>query len=250
MGVDQRLRLIVGGHTLECSGLPGHALTRSDELPRIRRRKPGRTRRRPPNPAAATADDRAERLYKAHGARNGRGMPLDPGLTAMVIVEVGEADTGVRPLGSGTVPVLGKTPPCARSVRAGGMRRRGPPKTRRGLHHGRRSRSCSTMSLRARSEQTITAEATLEKIVGRKLFFTTSVRDGRGLIAAGKVVRVVVETAAVPRRSAYRRPERPPDGGIRARPGRTRQPNPSLFTRRESASVSGHGVALDPARTG
>ena len=37
------------------------------------------------------------------------------------------------------------------------------------------------------------AEATLEKVEGRRLIFTVSVSDGRGLIAAGKVTRVVVD---------------------------------------------------------
>lgn len=39
----------------------------------------------------------------------------------------------------------------------------------------------------------VTAEATLEKIAGRRLTFTVSASDPRGLIAAGKVTRVVVD---------------------------------------------------------
>ena len=42
----------------------------------------------------------------------------------------------------------------------------------------------------------VTAEATLEKVEGRRLTFTVSVRDARGLVAAGKVTRVVVDRAA------------------------------------------------------
>ena len=38
------------------------------------------------------------------------------------------------------------------------------------------------------------AEATLEKVEGRRLTFTVSVNDDRGLVAAGKVTRVVVDT--------------------------------------------------------
>jgi predicted thioesterase len=38
----------------------------------------------------------------------------------------------------------------------------------------------------------ITAEATLEKVEGRRLTFTVSAADDRGLVAAGKVTRVVV----------------------------------------------------------
>ena len=38
------------------------------------------------------------------------------------------------------------------------------------------------------------AEATLEKVEGRRLTFTVTVNDPCGLVAAGKVTRVVVET--------------------------------------------------------
>jgi predicted thioesterase len=41
---------------------------------------------------------------------------------------------------------------------------------------------------------TVRAEATLERIEGRRLTFTLSVSDARGLIAAGKLTRVVVDT--------------------------------------------------------
>ena len=40
---------------------------------------------------------------------------------------------------------------------------------------------------------TVRAEATLEKIEGRRLVFTVSVSDKSGLVAAGKITRVVVE---------------------------------------------------------
>jgi predicted thioesterase len=40
----------------------------------------------------------------------------------------------------------------------------------------------------------VAAEATLERIEGRRLTFTVSVTDHCGLVAAGKVTRVVVET--------------------------------------------------------
>ena len=39
----------------------------------------------------------------------------------------------------------------------------------------------------------MSAEATLESIEGRRLTFRVSVSDGRGLVAAGRVTRVVVE---------------------------------------------------------
>lgn len=40
----------------------------------------------------------------------------------------------------------------------------------------------------------VAAEATLEKVEGRRLTFTVSVSDQCGLVAAGKVTRVVVVT--------------------------------------------------------
>lgn len=39
----------------------------------------------------------------------------------------------------------------------------------------------------------VTAEAILEKIEGRRLTFTVSASDTKGLVAAGKVTRVLVE---------------------------------------------------------
>lgn len=39
----------------------------------------------------------------------------------------------------------------------------------------------------------VTAEATLEKVEGRRLTFTVSANDDRGLVAVGKVTRVVVD---------------------------------------------------------
>ena len=40
---------------------------------------------------------------------------------------------------------------------------------------------------------TVVAEAMLSKVEGRRLTFTVSASDGRGLVAVGKVVRVVVD---------------------------------------------------------
>lgn len=40
---------------------------------------------------------------------------------------------------------------------------------------------------------TVWAEATLDRIEGRRLVFTLSVSEGSGLVAAGKLVRVVVD---------------------------------------------------------
>jgi predicted thioesterase len=41
----------------------------------------------------------------------------------------------------------------------------------------------------------VTAEATLEAVQGRRLTFTVSVSDNRGLVAVGRVTRVIVDTS-------------------------------------------------------
>ena len=40
----------------------------------------------------------------------------------------------------------------------------------------------------------VRAEAVLERVEGRRLVFSVSVGDSRGLVAAGRITRVVVET--------------------------------------------------------
>lgn len=47
-----------------------------------------------------------------------------------------------------------------------------------------------------RVETAVTAEATLERVEGRRLVFTVSASDDAGLVAAGRMTRVVVETDA------------------------------------------------------
>lgn len=42
----------------------------------------------------------------------------------------------------------------------------------------------------------VTAEAVLERVEGRRLVFTVSATDAAGLVGAGRVTRVVVETDA------------------------------------------------------
>jgi predicted thioesterase len=43
--------------------------------------------------------------------------------------------------------------------------------------------------------QSVTAEATVDKVQGRRIMFTVSVHDDHGLIAVGRVTRVVVDAA-------------------------------------------------------
>lgn len=43
---------------------------------------------------------------------------------------------------------------------------------------------------------TVTAEATLERVEGRRLAFTVSASDDAGLVAAGRMTRVLVDSGA------------------------------------------------------
>lgn len=102
---------------------------------------------------------------------------------------VTDADTAVA-LGSGDVPVLA-TPRviawCEQATVA--------------AIAGQLDPGQSTVGMRVQLDhlqptavgQSVVAEATLDKIEGRRLTFLVTVNDGRGLVAAGKVTRVVVE---------------------------------------------------------
>lgn len=118
-------------------------------------------------------------------------MPLSPGLHGSAKLVVTNEDTAVA-LGSGEVPVLGSPRLIAlmeeAAVTAVGDRL--PP-------------GQTTVGMRVQVDHlaptnvgsAVSAEATLEKVEGRRLTFTVSATDQCGLVAAGKVTRVVVETA-------------------------------------------------------
>lgn len=117
-------------------------------------------------------------------------MALEAGLWGDAKLVVTDADTALA-LGSGTVPVLG-TPrvvalaeeACCHAI------------------EGQLPEGHTSVGMRVQVDhlqptavgQQVVAEATLEKIEGRRLTFTVSVSDACGLIAAGKVTRVIVET--------------------------------------------------------
>ncbi len=127
-------------------------------------------------------------------------MPLPPGsskvfrvgLTATVSLDVGEGDTA-KALGSGDVAVLG-TPRvvglCEQASLAALGSALSPDQT--------------TVGMRVQIDHLaptqvgglVTAEATLDKIEGRRLTFTVTVNDRCSLVAAGRVTRAVVERAA------------------------------------------------------
>jgi predicted thioesterase len=113
---------------------------------------------------------------------------LPSGLTASITLKVEEGDTALA-IGSGDVPVLA-TPRLVTlleqaSVQALGDRL-GPEKTSVGYEVQLAHLSPTPVG----SE--VTAEATLESVEGRRLTFRVSVTDARGLVAAGRITRVVV----------------------------------------------------------
>ena len=116
-------------------------------------------------------------------------MPLEPGLAGDVAITVTDADTASA-LGSGEVAVLA-TP------RVVGLAEEA---TVRALD-GRLAAGTTHVGMRVQLDHLappavghkVRAEATLERVEGRRLTFNVSVRDERGLVAAGKVTRVIVD---------------------------------------------------------
>lgn len=114
---------------------------------------------------------------------------MRPGASAAVELTVTEADTAIA-MGSGDVPVLA-TPRIVALVEQAAV----------AAAHPALDPGCSTVGVRVQLEHIsptpvggrVTAEANLEKVEGRRLVFHVSARDERGLIAAGKVTRVLVD---------------------------------------------------------
>ncbi len=118
-------------------------------------------------------------------------VPLQPGLAATVALDVTDADTALA-LRSGEVPVLA-TPRLIALCEEATVQ----------AVAGRAPAGHTTVGMRVQLDhlaptavgQKVTAEARLDKIEGRRLTFSVSASDDRGLIAAGKVTRVVVDIA-------------------------------------------------------
>ena len=116
-------------------------------------------------------------------------MTLETGLSGTAELEVTDADTAIA-LRSGDVPVLGTPRLIALCEEA----------TLVALE-GNIAEGCSSVGVRVQIEhisptavgRRVVAEAHLEKIEGRRLVFSVSAKDDRGLVAAGKVTRVMVE---------------------------------------------------------
>lgn len=114
----------------------------------------------------------------------------EPGLAAEVDLAVSDDDTAIAML-SGDVPVLA-TPRvvalCEQATVKAIHQRLDPGHTSVGMRVQLDHLAPTAVGHRVR------ATATLERVEGRRLTFSVSVTDERGLVAAGKVTRVVVET--------------------------------------------------------
>ena len=116
-------------------------------------------------------------------------MPLKPGLAGTAKLTVGDDDTALA-FRSGEVAVLATPRVIALAEEAtvaalDGMLR--PGETSVGMRIQLDHLSPSSVGSH------VTADAVLEQVEGRRLIFKVSVEDERGLIAAGKVTRVVVD---------------------------------------------------------
>jgi len=116
-------------------------------------------------------------------------VPIRTGLSATVELIVTENDTAIA-FRSGDVPVL-STPRILALVEEASV----------ASLEGQLDPGSSTVGMRVQLPHIsptavggrIVAEATLEKVEGRRLLFHVSAKDERGLVAAGKVTRVVVD---------------------------------------------------------
>jgi predicted thioesterase len=116
-------------------------------------------------------------------------VPVEPGLSAQVDLTVGEGDTAVA-LRSGDVHVLATPRVVCLCEEASVLALRGQlPVGQTSVGHTVQLDHVAPSKVGAK----VTAEATLQKVNGRRLTFTVSVADANGLVAAGIVTRVVVD---------------------------------------------------------
>jgi predicted thioesterase len=115
-------------------------------------------------------------------------MSLTPGLSASTTLLVGQADTAIE-VGSGDVPVLATPRVIALAEHAAVEAIAGalaPGTTSVGYEVQLAHLAPTPVGAK------ITAEATLENVDGKRLTFRVAVTDARGLVAAGRVTRVIV----------------------------------------------------------
>ncbi|HSL56234.1 MAG TPA: hotdog domain-containing protein [Acidimicrobiales bacterium] len=117
-------------------------------------------------------------------------MPLRQGSAAELELAVTDADTAIAAR-SGTVPVLATPRLIALFEEVSVL-----------AVAGQLADTETTVGMRVQVDHlaptgvgsVVTAEAVLDRIEGRRLTFTVSARDAGGLVGAGKVTRVVVDT--------------------------------------------------------
>lgn len=116
-------------------------------------------------------------------------MPLEPGLTGHVELTVTDSDTAIAAR-SGDVPVLA-TPRIVALCEEAAISAIGD----------RLLKSETSVGMRVQLDHlapiavgdTVTADAKIDKVEGHRVVFSVSVNDHRGLVAAGKVLRVIVD---------------------------------------------------------
>jgi fluoroacetyl-CoA thioesterase len=116
-------------------------------------------------------------------------VPVKPGLSAAVEMVVADADTALA-LRSGSVAVLG-TPRlialCEEAAIIAIQDELDPEITSVGMKVQLDHLAPTAVG------QRVKAEATVEKVNGRRITFMVSVNDDRGLVAVGRVTRVIVD---------------------------------------------------------
>jgi fluoroacetyl-CoA thioesterase len=116
-------------------------------------------------------------------------VPVKPGLSAVVELVVAESDTAIS-LRSGSVSVLA-TPRVVALCEEASVK----------AIKGEIEAASTSVGMKVQIDhlaptavgQKVVAEATVEKVNGRRITFTVSVNDDRGLVAVGRVTRVVVD---------------------------------------------------------
>ncbi len=115
-------------------------------------------------------------------------MSLRPGLCASVELRVGEGDTAIA-MRSGEVPVLA-TPRLIALCEEASVRTIERELKRGETSVGMRVQLDHVAPTKVGSK--VRADATLDKVEGRRLTFSVAVTDAAGLVAAGKVTRAIV----------------------------------------------------------
>ncbi len=116
-------------------------------------------------------------------------MTVATGVRGEARMVVGEADTA-RSMRSGTVDVLG-TPRLIALCEEATVRAIAPDLAEGTTTVGMKVRLDHLQPSAVGSK--VVAEAMVEKVEGRRITFTVSASDERGLIAVGRVVRVIVD---------------------------------------------------------